>query len=47
MRVPPLVRLLRPALAPTAAADILAGALFAAGAFTPRLLSAALGSMAI
>ncbi len=47
MRVPPLLRLLRPALAPTAAADLFAGALFASATISPRLLPAALGSMAI
>ncbi len=47
MRIPPLLRLLRPALAPTAAADLFAGALFVSGVFAPILLPAALGSMAI
>ena len=47
MRVPALVRLLRPALAPTAAADVFAGAAFLGGASTGSLAMAVAGSVCI
>jgi len=51
LRIPPLIQLFRPALAPTAAADVVAGAAFAAsmGHFAPVLnvIAAATGSVCL
>lgn len=47
MTLPPLIRLLRPALAPTAAADVVAAAVIAGGAAILDMTAAALGSMCL
>lgn len=47
MRLPPLVRLLRPGLAPTAAADVLAGAAFVGGTPVLPLVAATAGSVCL
>jgi 4-hydroxybenzoate polyprenyltransferase len=47
MSLPPLLRLARPALAPTAAADVLAGAAFAGGAPPLRVAAAAAAGLSI
>ena len=47
MKLPPLVTILRPALAPTAAADVIAAAAFAGGADALRIAAAAAGSICL